>query len=216
MPKGTTRGAGMTVRHSDRFVSLRPVRRRHRGFRILARMPQGRIIRSFLRRAFVRSFPLAGLACAAPDTPPRSASAQDSAFDTTAVAPAWSVPPSPAGLTCEPSRVRASDTLVMRMPVPHGPTFHISAPDQTPFIVVFHGEGQPDRTQRRSLLAPDDFRTMSELRLHVGTLKAGVWVFGRDTNELVFTRPGMYRLRVGSDMETDGPIYAECLVRFVR
>jgi len=47
----------------------------------------------------------------------------------------------------------------------------------------------------------------------VGSLRAGVRVFGRDTNERVFAQPGFYRLRVGSDMETDSPRYAECVVR---
>ena len=56
--------------------------------------------------------------------------------------------------------------------------------------------------------------TVKELRVKVGTLTGGAWVFGRDTNEVVFRDRGTYRVRGGNDMETDGPIYAECLVTF--
>jgi hypothetical protein len=78
---------------------------------------------------------------------------------------------------------------------------------------VFHGEGERDRGQRRSLVPPDSFAKLTRLDLPVSDLTAGAWVFGRDTNEKLFVQPGFYRLRVGSDMETDGPVYAECVVR---
>ncbi|MEX2153017.1 MAG: hypothetical protein WD825_06720 [Gemmatimonadaceae bacterium] len=102
----------------------------------------------------------------------------------------------------------------MNMSLPHGPTFHARSPDGTSYIVVFHGEGSPDRTRRRSLMPPDSFSRVTELRLDPSVLTAGVGVFGRDTNELLFRTPGVYRLLVGADMETDGPSYAECLVRY--
>jgi hypothetical protein len=96
----------------------------------------------------------------------------------------------------------------------HGPTFHIISPDGTAHIVVFHGQGDPDRGRRRSLMSPDSFARLERLQIDPRTLKAGVWVFGRDTNEIVFRRPGFYRLIVGADLETDGPVYAECRVRY--
>jgi hypothetical protein len=116
-------------------------------------------------------------------------------------------------LQCTPDTLRAGDILTVRMPVPHGPTFMIRAADGTEFIVVFFGEGR-DRGQRKSLMPPDSFRNVRELRLDTRTFKAGPWVHGRDTNELVFRRAGGYRLFVGSDLETDGPVYAECVVRY--
>jgi hypothetical protein len=104
--------------------------------------------------------------------------------------------------------------MVLRMPRPHGASLYIGSPDGTLYLVVFHGQGRPDRAARRSLMAPAAFEQLTELRLGVGTLTGGAWVFGRDTNEVVFRAPGTYRVRVGNDMETDGPDYAECLVTF--
>ena len=133
--------------------------------------------------------------------------------DTMAIAREYAEPPRDSNLTCAPAVVAQADTLRMTMTLPHGPTFHISTPDGTPFIVVFHGEGDRDRGARRSLVSPDSFAKLTRLDLAIRSLKAAAWVFGRDTNEKVFVQPGFYRLRVGSDMETDGPRYAECVVR---
>jgi hypothetical protein len=127
---------------------------------------------------------------------------------------AWAVPPTKHYLTCAPDTVGPDDALILRMQAPHGASLHISGPDGTPFIVVFHGEGQRDRGARHSLMRPEVFARLTELRLLVRTTTAGVWVFGRDTNEVVFRAPGVYRVRVGNDMETDGPDYAECLVTY--
>ena len=139
--------------------------------------------------------------------PPDSARAGDSAK-------AWIVRPTKNYLTCSPDTVGPNDALILRMQPPHGASLHIGGPDGTPYIVVFHGEGQPDRGARRSLMKPEAFAQLTELRLLVRTMTGGVWVFGRDTNEVVFRAPGVYRIRVGNDMETDGPDYAECLVTF--
>jgi hypothetical protein len=133
--------------------------------------------------------------------------------ETLATAKAWIVPPRDSNLTCTPE-VGPDDTIRMRLGLPHGATFHIGTPDGTPFIVVFHGEGGRDRGARRTLMPPDSFARVTTLDLVPRTLTAGAWVFGRDTNERVFTTPGTYRFWVGTDMETDGPIYAECLVRY--
>ena len=129
-------------------------------------------------------------------------------------AKAWTVRPTRSYLTCSPSVVGPDSVMILRMQRPHGSSLHIGAPDGTPFIVVFHGQGSPDRGARRSLMAPAAFEALTELRLGVGALTAGAWVFGRDTNEVVFRAPGTYRIRVGNDMETDGPDYAECVVTY--
>ena len=130
-----------------------------------------------------------------------------------AIAREYAEPQRDSNLTCIPAVVGPFDTLRMTKTLPHGTTFHIATPDGTPFIVVFHGEGERDRAGRRSLMSSDSFAKLTRLDLPVGSMKAGAWVFGRDTNETVFVQPGFYRLRVGSDMETDGPRYAECVVR---
>jgi hypothetical protein len=127
---------------------------------------------------------------------------------------AWAAPPTRDYLACTPDTVGPDSTLVLRIRKPHGSSLHVGSPDGTPFLVVFHGEGSPDRAARRSLMSPQAFEQLSELRVGVRQLTGGVWVFGRDTNEVVFRAPGRYRIRVGNDMETDGPDYAECLVTY--
>jgi hypothetical protein len=124
------------------------------------------------------------------------------------------VRPTDSSLSCSPRIVGPDDTLDLQMSLPHGRSLHVGGPDQTPYIVVFHGEGSADRGARRSLVAPDSFARLTRLRLPVRATTAGVWVAGRDTNEALFRAPGVYRVRVGDDMETDGPRYAECLVEF--
>lgn len=153
-------------------------------------------------------------ACFSAEKAPADDSATRPVADTGAVAPALGVKPTATNLQCTPATLKPGDVLTLRMSLPHGPVMMAIAPDSTQFIVVFHGEGQLDRGQRKSLLPPDAFAKTTELSLDPKTLMAGAWVSGRDTNELLFRRPGTYRLLVGSDMETDGPQYAECLVRY--
>jgi len=155
-----------------------------------------------------------GAACAPrQEGPGDSTGTSAAAMDTLAIAREFAESPRDSNLRCAPAVVSRGDTLRMTMTLPHGASFHIATPDGTPFIVVFHGEGDRDRGQRKSLVPPDSFARLTRLDLPVGALRAGAWVFGRDTNERVFVQPGFYRLRVGSDMETDGPVYAECIVR---
>ena len=152
------------------------------------------------------------LACSRQESPERATSAV--AVDTMARPPAWAIGPRYTNLTCTPDVLRKADVLTMRLTRPHGRTFMAVGPDRTQYIVVFYGEGTRDRTSRKSLAPPDSFVNMTELRLDPRTLTAGVWESGRDTNELLFQTPGFYHLIVGSDLETDGPSYAECWVRY--
>ncbi len=130
---------------------------------------------------------------------------------TDAIAPAGGIPPSLSNLTCSPE-IGPTDTLRMFITLPHGPAFHIVDPASTPFFVIFSGDGGG---QRRSLMPADSFVQVTSLSILPHEFSASVWIAGRDTNERVFTRRGTYRLRVGSEMESDGPVYAECLVRYV-
>jgi hypothetical protein len=168
------------------------------------------------------TFVLAGIvtlaaACGRHDSPRAAGSTTAAATtvgDSMARPPAWAVPPRFTNLSCAPEVLRKGDVLTMRMTPPHGSSVMAVGPDTTPYIIVFHGEGSPDRAQRKSLVPPDSFARFTELNIDPATFMAGVWVFGRDTNELLFRKPGFYRLIVGSDLETDGPSYAECLVRY--
>lgn len=168
-------------------------------------------------RAVVLAF---AAACARDERSPGTNQRTDSAamagvVDTTAAPRAWAVPPSAHNLACEPAVLRSGDTLTLRMEGRHGASLYALAPDGTMFLVVFHGEGDRDRARRRSLMPPDSFARLEALRIDPRTLHAGAWVFGRDTNELLFRQQGYYRLIVGTDLETDGPVYAECVVRYL-
>src|SRR5688572_12571911 len=59
---------------------------------------------------------------------------------------AWTVKPTRHYLTCSPTTVGPDSILVLRMRPPHGASLHIGSPDKTPYIVVFHGQGEPDRS----------------------------------------------------------------------
>ena len=111
-------------------------------------------------------------------------------------------------LTCHPSSLGANDTLTLRMPVPHGPYLTVTSPDATPFFVVF-----PSDSARRSLVTADSFAKMAVVRLPVRELRAAPWVYGRDTNEMVFSRTGPYTVVVGHDVETDAGVVEKCVVR---
>jgi hypothetical protein len=150
------------------------------------------------------------IACSRDRAPEKDSTMTESVADT--IAPAWAVAPSQHNLECLPRVIGPKDDLRIKMGQPHGSSMFISGPDQTPFIVVFHPGS--DRGARQSMMTPERFKALDEIGLKVSTFKAGVWVFGRDTNENVFVKPGTYRIRVGDDMETDGPSYAECLVTY--
>jgi hypothetical protein len=158
--------------------------------------------------ALVAAF--AVLACgrtrAPEDEPPKAGVVADT------IAPAWAVAPSRHNLECSPQVVGPNDDLRIKLGRPHGSSFFITGPDRTQFIVVFHPGA--DRGLRQSMMTPEKFKALDEMGLKVYALEAGVWIAGRDTNEKVFVKPGTYRIRVGDDMETDGPNYAECLVKY--
>ena len=150
------------------------------------------------------------LGCGRADVPKSDPPTEGIVADT--IAPAWAIAPSRQNVECLPKVVGPNDRLRITMGQPHGSSLFISGPDGTPFIVVFHPG--TDRGARQSMMTPDKFKQLDEVSLKVSDFKAGVWVFGRDTNENVFVKPGTYRVRIGDDLETDGPSYAECLVSY--
>ena len=151
-------------------------------------------------------------ACGSRETPARADSTPPQVrIDT---APALSVAPKFTNLTCSPAMLRPGDVLSMKMQGAHGATLMAVAPDRTQYFVIFEGEGAPSRGKRKSLSPPDIFLRTPELNIDPRMLTGGVLGPGRDTNEVVFRTHGVYRLVVGSHLETDRPEYAECLVRY--
>lgn len=118
-------------------------------------------------------------------------------------------------LACNPTDLRVSDTLALRLPRPHGPYLAVQAPDSTMYFLVFPAGRDSSPGARLSLMPADSFVSLASLRLPVRDLRAVPWVFGRDSAEIVFARPGLYRVLVAHDLETDAPIIQACSVRYI-
>ena len=118
-----------------------------------------------------------------------------------------------AKLTCSPSKLFRGDTLSLDMAVPHGGDLAVRAPDGTDFFVVYqaHDEGPG----AASLMDPDKFMKVGQLELVTDKTKARPWVYGRDKNELIFTRSGWYSVRLSENLQTDDgtPVY-QCRVYY--
>jgi hypothetical protein len=99
------------------------------------------------------------------------------------------------------------------MAVPHGGDLAVRAPDGTDFFVVYqaHDEG----TGAAPLMDPDEFIKVGQLELITDKTKARPWVYGRDKNELIFTRSGWYSVRLSENLQTDDgtPVY-QCRVYY--
>jgi hypothetical protein len=103
------------------------------------------------------------------------------------------------GLRCMPSVFSRSDTITLRMENPHGEYLMVSQPDSTPFFLSY-----PDSTEPRNffLVAADSFAQMPVIRFRAG-VRSRPRIYGRDTLESVFTKPGKYVLTIGHKLETE-------------
>ena len=65
------------------------------------------------------------------------------------------------------------------------------------------------------LMDPDKFMKVGQLELITDKTKARPWVYGRDKNELIFTRSGWYSVRLSENLQTDDgtPVY-QCRVYY--
>ncbi len=116
-------------------------------------------------------------------------------------------------LRCAPQKLFRGDTLTLEMATPHGGMLAVRAPDGTDFFVVYepHNEGPASRP----LMDAEKFMKLGQLKLVTDQTKAKPWVYGRDKNELIFTRTGWYAVRLSENLETDDgtPVY-QCRVYY--
>lgn len=98
------------------------------------------------------------------------------------------------------------------MPRPHGGYLAIVNPDATHYFVVDPFES--NRPLRFSIVPSEIFKTMTTLRLP-SDVQAPARIYGRDTTlEPVFTKAGIYEIRVGDNLESDyGPPPLTCRVK---
>lgn len=116
------------------------------------------------------------------------------------------------GLQCSPPVFSLKDTITLRMEYPHGEYLMVSQPDSTPFFLVY-----PDTTEPRNffLVPADRFVTMPAIRFRAD-VKSLPRVYGRDTLETVFAKPGKYVVTIGHRLETEAAsdVY-KCTIRLV-
>lgn len=121
--------------------------------------------------------------------------------------------PRKARLKCSPQKLLRGDILTLDMATPHGGDLAVRAPDGTDFLIVYveNDEGPG----AGSLMNPKEFINLSQLKLFTDKSKARPWVYGRDKNELIFTRPGWYQVRLSENLQTDDgtPVY-QCRVYY--
>lgn len=116
-------------------------------------------------------------------------------------------------LKCSPQKLFKGETLSLDMTTPHGGDLAVRAPDGTDFLVVFepHDEGP----NAQPLMEAEKFMKLGQLKLVTDQTKARPWEYGRDKNELIFTRTGWYQVRLSENLLSDDgtPLYS-CRVHY--
>jgi len=116
------------------------------------------------------------------------------------------------GLSCLPTVVTLKDTITLRMEVPHGEYLAIIGPDSSMFFLSY-----PNPTEPRSwfLAQADSFTQMPVIRFRAD-VRSRPQVYGHDTLESVFTKPGNYVLTVGHKLESEQSSEIQtCTIRLV-
>jgi len=103
------------------------------------------------------------------------------------------------GFYYSPSVVTVKDTITLRMEIPHGEYLAIMGPDSAMFFLSY-----PNPTEPRSwfLAQADSFAQMQTIRFRAD-VRSRPRVYGRDTLEAVFAKPGNYVLTVGHKLESE-------------
>jgi hypothetical protein len=118
----------------------------------------------------------------------------------------------PASLTCYPTNFGPTDTLTLRMNVPHGDYLIATQPGDSLFYVIYPQRNVPSR--KYSLIPPEEFKQMETLKLPAD-VKAVPWYYGRDTTLApLFPRSGKYVLTMGENLAGDNARGASCTVFF--
>ena len=116
------------------------------------------------------------------------------------------------GLQCMPSVFSRSDTITLLMEYPHGEYLMVRQPDSTLFFLSYPDPREP----RNFFLVPaDSFVQMPAIRFRAD-VRSRPRIYGRDTLEPVFTKPGKYVLTIGHKLETgQASEIRTCTIRLV-
>ncbi len=118
-----------------------------------------------------------------------------------------------AKLKCSPQKLFRGDTLTLDMATPHGGDLAVRSPDGTDFFIIYSTEVSP---ATRPLMDAERFMRLGQLKLVTDETKARPWVYGREKDELIFTKTGWYQARLSENLMSDdgSPLYT-CRVYYV-
>jgi hypothetical protein len=109
------------------------------------------------------------------------------------------------GMTCSPQQLGPQDELKVQLPWPHGSDFAIEAPDGNYYILSV---GKPDPSDPyQPPISEPAFLAMKSITLNTGTAKGLVWAHYRRPPKRIFSRNGVYTLRIAPTLETEDPLY---------
>jgi len=104
------------------------------------------------------------------------------------------------------------DTITLRMETPHGEYLTVTQPDSTEFYLSY-----PNPTESRNffLVPADSFAQMPTIRFRAD-IRSRPRIYGRDTLEPVFSKPGKYVLTIGHKLESEASSEIHrCTIRLV-
>jgi hypothetical protein len=91
------------------------------------------------------------------------------------------------------------DTLILSFPIPHGGDLGITDPSGTFYFLVYAASDQ----QSPSLIDWNQFKQTKQLKIITDETKAKPWIDSIKTNQLIFTKSGVYEIQLSENLETD-------------
>jgi hypothetical protein len=113
---------------------------------------------------------------------------------------------------CTPALATLKDTITLRMRTPHGEYLEVMQPDSTHFYLSY-----PSPTESRNfiLVPSDSFAEMPIIRFKAD-VRSRPRIYGRDTLERIFNKPGKYVVTIGHKMESEAASEIHrCTIRLV-
>lgn len=117
------------------------------------------------------------------------------------------------GLECIPSALTEGDTLILKMPLPHGRELAAISPSGEYFMIVYHRIDL--RSPLRPVMPSDEFTRLSEFRIDSKDFKAHPWREGANVYQKLFTISGKYQFLISDNLETDdGTPVLKCTINY--
>jgi hypothetical protein len=108
----------------------------------------------------------------------------------------------PRMLSCSPTTLTDNGSLILRFALPHPSELSIEAPDGTIYFMVYERNDNIPSGEA-PLVGKSSFRAMAELKLDVARAMGSPLTYGRDSNERVFQIPGIYKIVLADNIQSD-------------